>query len=86
MLQLTLFLILFTATSLFYLSNRHQRLLSKPINKSWRKLAFILFVIAIPLALYAFSNAAAVFFIILMIMLALIIIPLVSLIKRKEVK
>ena len=86
MLQLTLILILFTAISLLYLSNRHQRLLNKPIAKSWRKFAFLLLVFAIPLASYAFSYTAAAFFILLMIMLALILIPFVSLIKCKEVK
>ncbi|NMM39866.1 hypothetical protein [Pseudoalteromonas arctica] len=86
MLQLIAIVILFLATTLLYCSNRHQRLFNKPIAKGWRQLAFILCIIAIGLACYAFSHAAAVFFIILILMLALMIMPFISLLKRKGAK
>tara|TARA_B110000046_G_scaffold141225_1_gene147906 strand:- start:62 stop:322 length:261 start_codon:yes stop_codon:yes gene_type:complete len=85
MLQLTVILILLIATTLLYCSNRHQRLFKKPISKHWRKLATLLFIAAIALAFYIFTSAAATFFILLMVMLALMIVPFTSLFKSKDI-
>ncbi|MFK3873265.1 hypothetical protein [Pseudoalteromonas rhizosphaerae] len=86
MLQLIAIVILFVATILLYCSNRHQRLFNKPIVKGWRQLAFILCIIAIGLACNTLNHTAAVFFIILILMLALMIIPFISLLMHKGAK
>lgn len=84
--QFTVIVILLIAITVLYCSNRHQKLLAKPIPKHWRKLALILFITAIIIAFSTLSKLAASFFVILILMLALMVMPFASLIKVKGLK
>ncbi len=84
--KFTVIVILFIAITVLYCSNRHQRLLTKPISKHWRTLALMLFITAIIIAFSTLSKLAASFFIILILMLALMVMPFASLIKVKGLR
>ncbi|KID57035.1 hypothetical protein JF50_14330 [Pseudoalteromonas luteoviolacea] len=68
---------------LSYLSNRHQRLLKKPLSKTYQKLGYGLFTTAILVGVFNFVGSAGVFIWLLILMAALFCFPFVALfIKR----
>ncbi|AOT08199.1 hypothetical protein S4054249_10240 [Pseudoalteromonas luteoviolacea] len=76
-------LLISIGTFLTYLSNRHQRLLKKPMSKTYQKFGYVLLVAAILVGLLSFVGSAGVFIWVLILMTALFCFPFISLfIKR----
>ncbi len=83
MLIFTVTLLVVFAVSTVYCTRKQQRFLKKPIKKQWRLLSIALIVCALILAFQQYSVTAAVFYIIFSLMLMLMLIPFISLLKRK---
>jgi cell division protein FtsW (lipid II flippase) len=83
MLIFTVTLLVVFAVITVYCTRKQQRFLKKPIKKQWRLLSIALIVCALILALQQYSVTAAVFYIIFSLMLMLMLIPFISLLKRK---
>ncbi|KZN34126.1 hypothetical protein N483_25255 [Pseudoalteromonas luteoviolacea NCIMB 1944] len=66
-------------TLLLYLSNRHQRLLDKPLAKPMQKVGYAFAAIAIVIGAYYFVGSAGFFIWLLMLMVALFSLPLLML-------
>lgn len=79
-------LLLCTASALWYASTRHQRLIRQPLAQPWRWLATLLFLLAIGCAGAQLSLSATVFFCLLVLMLAAMLLPLSTLLHNKEPK
>lgn len=79
-------LLLSAASALWYASTRHQRLVQQPIPRHWRWLACALLLLAIGCAGAQLSASATVFFCLLMLMLAAMLLPLATLFSNKERK
>jgi formate hydrogenlyase subunit 3/multisubunit Na+/H+ antiporter MnhD subunit len=77
-------LLLCAASALCYASTRHQRLLHKPLPRRWRWLAVALLLLAIGCARVQLSQSATVFFCLLLLMLAAMLLPLATLLGPKE--
>lgn len=84
MIQLTVILTLMISVALLYLSNKQQRLFKQAINQKWRKLAWLLCALALITTLIPFQTSTAIFFTILIFMLALMAIPFVCLFQGKK--
>ncbi len=79
-------LLLSAASALWYASTRHQRLVRHPLHHHWRWLATALLLLAIGCAGAQLSLSATVFFCLLMLMLAAMLLPLATLLSNKERK
>ncbi|KZN45893.1 hypothetical protein N476_24805 [Pseudoalteromonas luteoviolacea H33] len=76
-------LLISTGAIFSYLSNRHQRLLKKPLSKTYQKMGYGLFAMAILVGVFNFVGSAGVFIWILILMAALFCFPFIALfIKR----
>mgnify|MGYP003463471703 CR=1 FL=1 len=72
------------AMLLWYASCRHQRILRQPLAKGWRYLAAGLFCSAVVAAAQQLSQAATVFFCLLMLMLSAALIPFATLLSPQD--
>ncbi|KZN62033.1 hypothetical protein N473_21045 [Pseudoalteromonas luteoviolacea CPMOR-1] len=76
-------LLISTGVIFSYLSNRHQRLLKKPLSKTYQKVSYGLLVMATLVGGLYFVGSAGVFMWLLILMAALFCFPFVALfIKR----
>ncbi|RVU34501.1 hypothetical protein EOE67_14735 [Rheinheimera riviphila] len=80
MLKLILVIVLlFIAVLLWYGSNRHQRLLKKPLSRRWRHVGTLAAVAATTTAALQFSMSTTIFFSLLLLMLWLMLLPFATL-------
>lgn len=84
MLLLLAILLTVITVLLLYCSNKHQRLLAKPLARRWRFAAIACLLNAAGCAGWQLTTPAAVFFILLLIMLALMLVPLMSLLRAER--
>ncbi|OBP15470.1 hypothetical protein A5320_08945 [Rheinheimera sp. SA_1] len=72
-------ILLFIAVLLWYCSNRHQRLLKKPLSRHWRLVGTLAAVAAIVTAAFQLSRSTTIFFCLLLLMLWLMLLPFATL-------
>ncbi len=72
-------LLTFTGAAVLYLTNKNQNLMTKPLVKYWRWVTLLCWSISLFLWLSLFVVSAAIFIWILTIIIALTVIPLLSL-------
>ncbi|MDK2593499.1 hypothetical protein [Pseudoalteromonas obscura] len=71
-------------TLLLYLSNRHQRLLEKPLAKPMQRMGYAAVAIAIVLGAFYFIGSAGFFIALMMLMTALFSLPLLMLFLNRK--
>lgn len=80
--QILAIILAVTATILFYLSNKHQGYLLKPINKFWRVMGYFCFIFSLVAWLQVLVVSAAIFIWLFTNITIMTVIPLLSLNKR----
>jgi hypothetical protein len=74
-------ILLFIAVLLWYGSNRHQRLLKKPLSRHWRLVGTLVAVVAIVTAASQLSTSTTIFLSLLLLMLWLMLLPFATLLR-----
>ena len=72
------------AVFLLYLSNKHQKLINKPLPKRVRLIAYLLLLVAFLLININFSLSGSIFTSLMVLMLSVISVPLVGLWLKRE--
>jgi uncharacterized MAPEG superfamily protein len=76
--------LLLLAVTLWYATTKHQRLLAKKLQKPWRIVAVLLGITAVVSAAQQLSWPATMFFCALVFMLAVMLAPLTTLLKKGQ--
>ena len=86
MLFLILLFSIFTLIAVFllYLSNKHQKLINKPLPKRVRLIAYLLLLVAFLLININLSLSGSIFTSLMVLMLSVISVPLVGLWLKRE--
>ncbi|MCI2282434.1 hypothetical protein L3081_02275 [Colwellia sp. MSW7] len=78
--QFIALMITLIGATFIYLSNKHQTIFSKPLNKFWRLIGLVLCLLALFVWLQIFVTSSAVFIWLFTLNIVLVCIPLMTLI------